>query len=98
MAVSAPPKPLDTVGRGQATLQCIERQEKRLVELCDQSTTKAFERFAPPILKKCVQGVRLTKRQAMQNMPYTFDRSTCTSSFQVGAAAQCEFNHGGMGV
>lgn len=80
--VDGPPKGLDTVGRGEATLQCIKRQEKKLVELCNQPTTTAFEQQAQPILEKCVQEVQLTEEQAKRNGPYTFDRSRCTSTFK----------------
>lgn len=79
-----PSKPMDTVGRGEATLQCIERSKKSLVELCNRASTAPFEREAKLILERCVQQVKLTEQQLKRNGPFSFDRSTCTSAFKWG--------------
>lgn len=100
---NGPPPKLDTAGRSEATQQCIESQLPKLVRLCDHLDSANFSKLATPILGRCVNNVMLTRQQAQQTMPFTFDRSTCLSKFasvkqedSIEAAWVCECQQTGV--
>lgn len=79
--VDAPPKKMDTVGRGQATLRCIKQRREEITLLCQNLPPKAFERRLTPVLSFCVNEEVMTKREAKQTAPYKFARDRCESRF-----------------
>lgn len=101
--VNGPSPKLDTAGRSQATQRCIEWQLPKLVRLCDHLDSESFSKIATPILNRCVRNVILTRQQAQQTMPFTFDDSTCLSKIasvknenNIEAAWVCECQQAGV--
>lgn len=80
--VPAPAPKLDTVGRTQAIINCIEHRERELVHACECSASR-FSSIAEPILKHCVK-TKLTNEEEKQNSPFSFDQKTCKSKFGLG--------------